>query len=175
MPKKRLASKKSLGDYACRDRCDSFGGAASPTAYTAVARTIIMGGPSSAPWFGFESNQYKGSARDWLSPGETASYLNCSAVEISYLFEKGHLLPIPGEERTRYRRREIEEFSEAWMNTREAAARMGVMPRHLWRHLEAYDLKSSLGRGFHKRDELERIVEKEVRARRVQSLRSPPS
>lgn len=152
-----------------------LGGEPTLAIYTAVARTIIMGGPSSAPWFGFESNNDKGFSRDWLSPGETASYLNCSAVEISYLLERGHLLPISGEERTRYRRREVEEFAEAWMNTREAAARMGVMPRHLWRHLEAYDLRSSLGRGFHKRDELEPIVEKEVRARRLQSLRPTPS
>lgn len=138
--------------------------------YTGVARTILMGGPSAAPWFCFESGDYKGFSRDWLSPGETAAHLNCSAVEISYLLKKGQLLPIIGEERTRYRRRDVEEFAKAWMTAREAAARMGVLAKYMWRHLEAYGLESSIGRGFYKRDDLEPIVEEEVRVRRLRSI-----
>ncbi|MNR64840.1 hypothetical protein D3C85_1876270 [compost metagenome] len=57
------------------------------------------------------------------------------------------------------------------MNTREAAARLGVLPRHVWRELEPYCVRRSLGRGFHKRDELEPIVELEVEAYRLKAMR----
>jgi hypothetical protein len=141
----------------------------------AVARGLVMGGPSADPWFSFTFEQYGDLRRDWFSSGETAAYLNCSAVEISYLLEKGHLRPLAGYARTRYGRREVEEFARSWMNTREAAARLGVSPRHVWRELESYCIRRSLGRGFHKRDELEPIVELEVEARRVQAMRRDPS
>ncbi|MNE78508.1 hypothetical protein D3C80_1749220 [compost metagenome] len=61
------------------------------------------------------------------------------------------------------------------MNTREAAARLGVLPRHVWRELEPYCVRRSLGRGFHKRDELEPIVELEVEAHRLQAMRPDQS
>ncbi|WP_295219268.1 helix-turn-helix domain-containing protein [uncultured Brevundimonas sp.] len=138
--------------------------------YTGVARTLVMGGPSSTPWFNFEPNDYEEFTRDWLSVGETAAHLNCSAVEISFLFERRHLLPIKGVERTRYRRSEVEDFGKAWITNREAAMRMGVAPKRTWRHLEAYGLKSQLGRGFYRRDELEPIVDEEVRVRRLKAI-----
>lgn len=141
----------------------------------AVARSLVMGGPSVAPWFSFKPEQYGDLRRDWFSSGETATYLNCSAVEISYLLEKGHLRPLAGHGRTQYWRSEVEEFARAWMNTREAAARLGVSPRHVWRELEPYCIRRSLGRGFHKRDELEPIVALEVEARRLQAMRPDPS
>lgn len=137
----------------------------------AVARSLVMGGPSANPWFSFLPDHYGDLRRDWFSPGETAAYLNCSAVEISFLLEKGHLHPLAGQNRTRFARSEIEDFAQAWMNTREASARMGVPPKHVWRELEPYCIRRSLGRGFHKRDELEPIVELEVEAYRLQAMR----
>lgn len=130
-----------------------------------------MGGPSADPWFSFQPEHYGDLRRDWFSPGEAAAYLNCSAVEISFLLEKGHLHPLGGQNRTRFARSEVEEFAQVWMNTREAAARLGVSPRHVWRELEPYAIQRSLGRGFHKRDELEPIVELEVEADRLQAMR----
>lgn len=154
---------------------DAVIGPPSLTISTAVARSLVMGGPTAVPWFGFQSEYYGDLRRDWLSPGETAVYLNCSAVEISFLLEKGHLHPLVGQNRTRFARSEVENFARAWMNTREAAARLGVSPRHVWRELEAYCIRRSLGRGFHKRDELEPIVELEVEAHRLQAMRPEPS
>lgn len=141
------------------------------TISTAVARSLVMGGPSADPWFSFQPEHYGDLRRDWFSPGEAAAYLNCSAVEISILLEKGHLHPLGGQNRTRFARSEVEEFAQVWMNTREAAARLGVSPRHVWRELEPYAIQRSLGRGFHKRDELEPIVELEVEADRLQAMR----
>lgn len=138
---------------------------------TAVARSLVMGGPSAAPWFSFQPEHYGDLRRDWFSPGETAAYLNCSAVEISFLLDKGHLHPLAGQNRTRFARSEVEDFAQLWMNTREAAARLGVSSRHVWRELEPYAIRRSLGRGFHKRDELEPIVELEVEAHRLQAMR----
>lgn len=136
-----------------------------------VARSLVMGGPSVHSWFDFKPEQYGDLWRDWLSPGETAAYLNCSAVEISFLLERGHLRPLPGDGRTRYDRSQVKEFACTWMNTREAAARLGVAPRDVWRELEPYCIQRSLGRGFHKREELEPIVELEVELRRLQAMR----
>ena len=136
-----------------------------------VARSLVMGGPAASPWFSFELEHYGELRRDWFSPGETAAYLNCSAVEISFLIERGHLRPLPRQGRTRYGRSEVEEFARAWMNTREAATRLGVPPRHVWRELEPYCIRRTLGRGFHRRDELEPIVELEVKARRHDAMR----
>lgn len=149
---------------------DEFFGPPALSMSATVARSLVMGGPSAAPWFSFKPEQYGDLRRDWFSPGETAAYLNCSAVEISYLLEKGYLHPLTGQGRTQYGRSEVEEFARAWMNTREAAARLGVSPRHVWRELEPYCIQRSLGRGFHKRDELESIVELEVEARRLQAM-----
>lgn len=137
--------------------------------YTDVARAIVMGGPSATPWFSFEPRDYEEPPRDWLSPGETATHLNCSAVEISFLLANGHLVPIKGVERTRYWRREVEDFGRAWMTNREAAMRMGVAPQRTWRHLEAYGLSAQLGRGFYRRGELEPIVDEEVRFKRLKT------
>lgn len=136
-----------------------------------VARSLVMGGPSVTPWFDFKPEQYGDLRRDWLSPGEAAVYLNCSAVEISFLLERSHLRPLPGEGRNRYDRSQVKEFACTWMNTREAAARLGVAPRDVWRELEPYCIQRSLGRGFHKREELEPIVELEVELRRLQAMR----
>lgn len=141
------------------------------TISTAVARSLVMGGPSADPWFSFQPEHYGDLRRDWFSPGETAAYLNCSAVEISFLLEKGHLHPLADQDRTRFARSEVEDFAQVWMNTREAAARLGVSPRNVWRELEPYCIRRSLGRGFHKRDELEPIVELEVEAHRLQAMR----
>jgi hypothetical protein len=141
----------------------------------AVARSLVMGGPSAEPWFSFAPKQYGDLRRDWFSSGETAAYLNCSAVEIGYLLEKGHLRPLAGSGRTRYGRSEVEEFARAWMNTREAAARLGVSPRHVWRELEPYCVRRSLGRGFHRREELEPMIELEVETRKLQAMRPDPS
>lgn len=137
----------------------------------AVARSLVMGGPSANPWFSFQPEHYGDLRRNWFSPGETAAYLNCSAVETSFLLEKGHLHPLGGQNRTRFARSEVEDFAQVWMNTREAAARLGVSPRQVWRELEPYCIRRSLGRGFHKRDELEPIVELEVEAHRLQAMR----
>jgi hypothetical protein len=139
---------------------------------TAVAQSLVMGGPSSQPWLSFELNDYAQSGRDWFSSGETATHLNCSAVEIAYLLERGHLHRLSGHDRTRYGRSQVDAFAREWMNTREAAARLGVSPRHVWQELEQYRMKSSLGRGFHRRGELEPIVELEVEVLRAQSMRA---
>lgn len=136
-----------------------------------TARSLVMGGPLSASWLSFKPEQYGDLRRDWFSPGETAAYLNCSAVEISFLLESGYLHPLTGQDRTRYARSEVEEFARTWMNTREAAARLGVSPRHVWRELEPYCIRRSLGRGFHKRDELEPIVALEVKTHWHQAMR----
>ncbi|MFN3535937.1 MAG: helix-turn-helix domain-containing protein [Brevundimonas sp.] len=142
---------------------------------TAVANSLVMGGPSASPWLSFEPDHYGDLRRDWFSPGETVSYLNCSAVEISYLIDKGRLHPLAREGLTRFARTEVEEFGRVWMNTREAAARLGVTPHRVWRELEPYRLEWSLGRGFHKRDELEPIVEREVQERRLQAFGPGPT
>ena len=145
-------------------------GAPTLAIYTGVARTIVMGGPSSTPWFSFEFSDYNGFSRNRLSPGETAAHLNCSAVEMSYLRDNGHLLPIKGEERTLYQRRDVEEFGRVWMSSREAAMRMGASAKYMWREIESYGLKVQLGRGFYSRDELEPIVDEEVRLRRLKAI-----
>lgn len=135
-----------------------------------VATELIMGGSKAMPWFNFNQEDYGPLARDWYSPGEVGSYLNCSAVDVSFLREQGHLLPRADEHNRRYDRAEVHEFALKWMNTREAAARLGVSPRDVWRVLESYLLEAPLGRGFCERDELEPIVDLEVEARRRESI-----
>lgn len=134
-----------------------------------TARTLIMGGPEATTWFSFEAGDYGRYYRDWLKPGEVIERLNCSAVDLRYLEAQGHLWPTPKAEKTIYRREYVDEFSRMWMTTREAAARLGVEPRHVWQTLERHHMRNSLGNGFHQRDELEPLVAMEVVSQRSRS------
>lgn len=135
-----------------------------------TARTLIMGGPDATAWFSFRKEDYGSFYRDWLKPGEVAERLNCSAVDLPFLEERGHLCPIPKREKTVYHRGQVDEFSRLWMTTREAAARLELEPKHVWQTLERHHLRTSLGQGFHKRDELEALVVMEAALQRSQAI-----
>ena len=85
-------------------------------------------------------------------------YLNCSAVDISWLRERHLLMPRKWISPTIYDRAEVEFFGSQWMTTREAAARLEVEPRGLWRLIEAHPVEPGLGRGFYPRSDLEGVV-----------------
>lgn len=93
-----------------------------------------------------------------MTPGEVMDYLNCSAVEISWLRERDLLAPRQWVSPTSYERIRVEAFGRQWMSTREAAARLEVEPRGLWRLIEAYPIEPDLSRGFYLRSDLEGIV-----------------
>lgn len=127
-----------------------------------TARALLMGGPCARAWYDFPRTSYGEFDRDELRPGEAAEYLNCSAVDLSWLIEQRCLLPIAGVEPRRFRRRDVESLGAVWMTGREAAARLGVEGRHIWRTLERHDLTAALGQGFYLRDDLEAAVEAEL-------------
>lgn len=89
---------------------------------------------------------------------DVVDYLNCSAVELSWLRERELLTPQKWISPTNYDRAEVEAFGSQWMSTREAAARLEVEPRGLWRLVETYPIEPGLGRGFYLRCELERVL-----------------
>lgn len=79
-----------------------------------------------------------------MTPGEVVDYLNCSAVELSWLRERELLTPQKWISPTNYDRAEVEAFGSQWMSTREAAARLEVEPRGLWRLVETYPIEPGL-------------------------------
>jgi hypothetical protein len=127
-----------------------------------TARALLMGGPEGRAWYQFPRTSYGEFDRDELKPGEVAEYLNCSAVDLSWLIEQRCLLPIPGVEPRRFRRRDVESLGAVWMTAREAAARLGIEGRHLWRTLERHDLTAVIGQGFYLRDHLEAVIKVEL-------------
>lgn len=129
-----------------------------------VARGLIMGGPGAQPWYRFDTRQYGAFQRGWMSPGEVQVFLNCSSVDLAWLVETGRLKSMPRAERTRFSRADVETISRDWMTTREAAARLGIAAKEVWRVLEAHDVRASIGQGFHQRAILEQVVAEEVRA-----------
>jgi hypothetical protein len=76
--------------------------------------------------------------------------------------EKRCLLPLVGAERRRFRRADVESLAASWMTAREAAARLGVEARHLWRVVERHNLTCRMGHGFYLREELEEVVRVEM-------------
>lgn len=127
-----------------------------------VARALIMGGPESRSPYRFERRQYGDQGRDWFEPHEVETYLNCTAQDVSWLRQRDYLKPEPRTERTRYLRDAVEALGRRFMSSREAAARLGALPKDLWLLLEAYGDVPSIGQGFHDRASLERLLRLEA-------------
>jgi len=123
-----------------------------------VARELLSGGPQSLSPLAFRYEAFGATAPAWMTPGEVMDYLNCSAVEISWLRERNLLMPQKWISPTIYDRADVEAFGHQWMTTREAAARLEVEPRGLWRLIEAHPVEPGLGRGFYPRSDLEGVV-----------------
>lgn len=123
-----------------------------------AAREFVAGGPGSRSPLAVLYETSGSAAPPTMTPGEVMDYLNCSAVEISWLRERDLLAPRQWVSPTSYERIRVEAFGRQWMSTREAAARLEVEPRGLWRLIEACPIEPGLGRGFYLRADLERIV-----------------
>jgi hypothetical protein len=123
-----------------------------------AAREFVAGGPSSRSPLAFCYEASGCVAPASMTPGEVMDYLNCSAVEISWLRERDLLTPQKWSSPARYDRTSVETFGRQWMSTREAAARLEVEPRGLWRLIETYPIEPGLGRGFYLRSDLESVV-----------------
>lgn len=123
-----------------------------------TARAFVAGGPASQSPLAFSYQTLGVGGPPLMTPGEVMDYLNCSAVEISWLRERGLLVPREWTSSTSYDRVGVEDFGRRWMSTREAAARLEVEPRGLWRVIEAYPIEPGLGRGFYSRSDLENVV-----------------
>lgn len=118
---------------------------------------VAGGQPSQSP-LAFDYAARASAAPPVMTIGEVVDYLNCSAVELSWLRERELLTPQKWNSPTNYDRAEVEAFGSQWMSTREAAARLEVEPRGLWRLIETYPIEPGLGRGFYLRSELERVL-----------------
>jgi hypothetical protein len=122
------------------------------------AREFVAGGPRYPSPLAFDYAAKASAAPPVMTPGEVVDYLNCSAVELSWLRERELLTPQKWISPTNYDRAEVQAFGSQWMSTREAAARLEVEPRGLWRLVETYPIEPGLGRGFYLRCELERVL-----------------
>lgn len=127
-----------------------------------TARALMMGGPESRAWYHYPRASYGKFLRDEFQPYEAAEYLNCSAVDLSWLIEQRCLLPIAEVEPRRFRRVDVESLGAVWMTGREAAMRLGMRASHVWHALERHDLTASLGRGFYLRERLEAAIAAEL-------------
>jgi hypothetical protein len=123
-----------------------------------AAREFVAGGPSSRSPLAFRYEASGSAAPPNMTPGEVMDYLNCSAVDISWLRERDLLAPRQWGSPTSYERIGVEAFGRQWMSTREAAARLEVETRGLWRLIESYPIEAGLGRGFYLRSDLENVV-----------------
>lgn len=123
------------------------------------AREFVAGGPRFQSPLAFDYAAKTSAAPPVMTPGEVVDYLNCSAVELPWLRERELLTPQKWISPTNYDRAEVEAFGSQWMSTREAAARLEVEPRGLWRLVETYPIEPGLGRGFYRRSELESVVQ----------------
>jgi len=138
-----------VGSYFCP-------GALSMSRLTAEA--LIAGGPDVTSPLRFDYLEYGVTPPETMKPGAVVEFLNCSAVELAWLKERGLLLPVKWTAPSRYEREAVEAFGRQWMSTREAAARLDVEPLHLWRYIETYPLETSIGRGFYPRADFEAVV-----------------
>jgi len=124
-----------------------------------TARDFIAGGPNSRPPLAFRYDAVGIAVPPVMTPGEVMDYLNCSAVEIAWLKERSLLSPQKWISPARYERSVVEAFGREWMSTREAAARLEVEPRGLWRIIESHPVEPGIGRGFYARRDLESVVQ----------------
>jgi hypothetical protein len=129
--------------------------------HEAAARAFIMGGPDFQAPYNFSANQYGGYYRDWLTPGETEEYLNCTAQDVIWLRNRGHIAMLE-HEKPRYCRASVRNAGIAFMSTREAASRLGASPQDMWSIIEACPPSTSIGQGFHHRETLETIIKAEA-------------
>lgn len=123
------------------------------------AREFVVDGARFHSPLAFDYATKASAAPPAMTPGEVMDYLNCSAVEISWLRERDLLVPQKWSSPSRYDRRSVEVFGRCWMSTREAAARLEVEARGLWRLIESHPIEPGLGRGFYRRSELESVVQ----------------
>lgn len=129
--------------------------------HEATARAILMGGPNAPSPYAYNHHEYGKFGRDWLTPSETESYLNCTAQDVIWLKNRGHLIKLD-HEKPRYCRLSVREVGLTFMTTREAAARLGIRPQDIWMLTEACDHATSIGQGFHHRELLEALVQAEA-------------
>ena len=125
--------------------------------HEAAARAMIMGGPKAPSPYSFGADDYGAFRRDWMTPSEAEAYLNCTAQDVIWLRSRKLLSRIE-HETSRYDRREVERLALRLMSSREAASRLGLLPKDVWRLLDARPQVKSIGQGFHHRDELEAAV-----------------
>ncbi|MBU2419156.1 MAG: hypothetical protein KKG14_10685 [Alphaproteobacteria bacterium] len=129
--------------------------------HEAAARAMIMGGPSAPSPYRFDVESYGAFYRSWMTPGEVEAYLNCTAQDVAWLRERSILARIE-HETPRYNRKEVEATGLRLMTSREAASRLGLLPKDIWQLLGAWPEVKSLGQGFHYRHELEAAVRDEA-------------
>lgn len=51
-----------------------------------------MGGPNAPSPYAYNHHEYGKFGRDWLTPSETESYLNCTAQDVIWLKNRDHLI-----------------------------------------------------------------------------------
>lgn len=129
--------------------------------HEATARAVIMGGPAAPSPYRFERHEYGVFGRDWMTPGEVETYLNCTAQDVIWLRAR-KLLSKVEHETPRYDRKEVEGIGLRFMTSREASSRLGLLPKDIWQLLEARPDVKSIGQGFHERDGLEAAVREEA-------------
>lgn len=119
-----------------------------------TARAIVMGGPEAQMPYTFDPLQYGEYDRTWLAPFEVEEYLNCTAQDVVWLRNRGHLNKLE-HEKPRYCRISVQKAGAMFMTSREAAMRLGIRPQDVWGLLDAYPDVKSIGQGFHDRPSLE--------------------
>jgi len=129
--------------------------------HDAAARAVVMGGPDAQVPYIFPTLDYKEYGRDWLAPFEVEDYLNCTAQDVIWLRNRGHLTKLE-HEKPRYCRSSVQKVGAMFMTSREAAARIGFRPQDIWNLLEANPQIKSLGQGFHDRITLEAALRLEA-------------
>lgn len=120
-----------------------------------IARRLIMGGPHAVSPFGVE-HSLSISRPTQIGVGDAASYLNCTAQDISWLRARGHLesVGIPAA-RAMYDRACVEMLGGTYISTREIAARIGLKAKDVWEGFDLIAEETTIGQGFHLRAAIE--------------------
>lgn len=120
-----------------------------------IARRLVMGGPHAIGPFGVAPS-LSSSESTQIGVGDAASYLNCTAQDISWLRARGHLesVAIPAA-RAMYDRACVEMLGRTYISTREIAARIGLKAKDVWEGFDLIAEETTIGQGFHLRAAIE--------------------
>lgn len=120
-----------------------------------IARRLVMGGPGASFSFG-DAPSLTRTASTQMGAGDVASYLNCTAQDISWLRARGYLgsISMPPA-RAMYLRSDVEALGVTYISTREIAARLGLKAKEVWEGFDFVANEATIGQGFHWRAAVE--------------------